>query len=573
MRRSIAAVLLLLSACRSAPTPAPAAVASTKSPTPVPAPHEGHEHSASSWTLEGLARGAVLLDTRGNVHRAVGTRSPEAQAFFDQGLALTYGFNHDEAARSFARAAALDPSCALCFWGAAYTLGPNYNIPMLPDRARAAWEALTEAQRAAPSAKPDEQALIAALAKRYPGPGYLEPAAMQPYNEAYAAAMRDVAARFPADDDIQALFAEALMNVNPWKLWTADGQPAAGTPEIVRTLETVLARSPSHAGANHYYIHAVEASTTPNRALPSADRLASLVPAAGHLVHMPAHIYQRVGRYADASASNRRALEVDGAYLRRVTPLGYYPMYTAHNAGFLAYSAAMEGRAEEALAAARQAASTMPRDLVCGMPGMDFFLSEPLFVLVRFGRWDEILREPAPDPTYRVLTALHHHARGMALAAQGKLDDARSEARAIHEVAAQLPPALLAGLNEGSMVLALAAKTVEARIAEAARDPGAIALWQDAVKLEDDLAYNEPADWFYPTRHYLGAALLDQGRATEAEIVYRADLVKNPSNGWALYGLARALAAQKKTTEQKATEAAFAHAFRAADVKLTRSAF
>jgi tetratricopeptide (TPR) repeat protein len=540
----------------------------------VSAPIEAHaEHAqAQGWTLTSLAQGATLLGNLGTVHRKVSTRSADAQKFFDPGLALTYGFNHDEAARSFARAAELDPSCALCFWGAAYTLGPNYNIPMLPERAQAAWDAVQAAQKNAPGASDVEQALIAALAKRYAGPTYVEPPAMQPFNEAFAKAMTEVSRRFPDDLDVRTLSAEALMNVNPWKLWTPAGEPAEGTLEIVAQLEAVLARDPKHAGANHYYIHAVEASKQPDKALPSADRLAQLVPGAGHLVHMPAHIYQRVGRYADASRANLAAVEADAAYLAKVKPPGYYPMYTAHNHGFLAYSAAMQGRSEASLSAARHSAEAMPRDLVCGMPGMDFFVSEPLLVLVRFGRWDDVLKEPAPDPKYKVLVALHQHARGMALAATGKTDEARAAAQQIRGVVAELPDDLLAGLNAGRLVLDLAATVVEARIAEATRAPDAVTLWKAAVALEDQLAYNEPADWFYPTRHYLGALLLDRGNAKEAEAVYREDLAHHPDNGWALFGLAKALGVQRKAA-QRETEQAFLRAWQDADVKLTRSAF
>jgi tetratricopeptide (TPR) repeat protein len=564
--------VLILTGCATTPT-APPSTPPVAVATVAPAAHE-HEHAADgAWTLPGLAQGAVLLGDLGTVHRGVTTSSPEAQAFFDQGLALTYGFNHDEAARSFARAAELDPSCALCFWGVTYTLGPNYNIPMLPERAQAAWQALVAAQRAAAKVTPVEQALIEALSKRHDGPSYVAPPAMQPFNVAYAEAMDAVAERFPDDLDVQVLSAEARMNVNPWKLWSAAGEPAEGTLAIVQRLESVLARAPTHAGANHYYIHAIEASKTPEKGVAAADRLPALVPGAGHLVHMPAHIYQRVGRYADASRANQRAVVADAAYLARMKPPGYYPMYTAHNHGFLAYSSAMQGNAAEAIAAARKSASTMPRELVCGMPGMDFFVAEPLLVLVRFGKWDELLREPAPEPKYQVLVALHHHARGMALAATGKLDEARAEASAIRAIASAIPDDMLAGLNAGRTVLDLAATVVEARIAEVARAPEAVSRWRAAVALEDQLAYNEPADWFYPTRHYLGAALLDLDRAAEAEAVYREDLTKNPHNGWALFGLERALGAQKKSKERKKVESEWVAAWKDADIKLTRSAF
>jgi tetratricopeptide (TPR) repeat protein len=581
MFRARAVVLLSLSsACAGAShrrSEAPAVQAAAVAPsTPelVAAPPPSHEHAElPSWTLESLASGAKRLDGMGKVHRVVTTQNAEAQAFFDQGLALTWGFNHDEAARSFTKAGLLDPSCALCFWGASYTMGPNYNVPMLPERAKAAWDALGRAQAAAPTASPVEQALIGALAKRYRGPEYLEPAAMAPLSLAYAEAMREVAEQFPKDLDVLALTAEAQMNVNPWRLWSLDGEPAEGTSAIVALLERVLKADPLHAGANHYYIHAVEASRTPQRALPSADRLGKLVPGAGHIVHMPAHIYQRVGRYESAAEVNRKAIQVDNAYLAQVTPPGYYPFYLSHNNGFLAFAASMAGRKQEALTASRDAAGTMPRDVVCGMPGMDFFLSEPLLVEVRFGLWEELMNEPMPDAKYQTLVALYHHGQGMALAARGKLDEAKARAAQIRALGAALPPEQLADLNIGRDVLEVAASVVEARVAELEKKPDAIAQWERAVALEDKLAYAEPADWFYPLRHYLGAALLDAGKPAEAEQVYRADLVRNPSNGWALFGLWKALEAQGKRGPAAQTQRAFEKAWSKADIQLTRSAF
>lgn len=538
-----------------------------------PMASSGTETPPGSRTLQGLAEGAVLFDDLGDHHREITTRSPEAQAFFDQGLRLTYGFNHDEAARSFARAAQLDPSCAMCFWGAAYTLGPNYNMPMLPDRAAAAWDALQRARAAAPGATAVEQALIDALSQRYAGPEHLDAEAMQPHVEAYAAAMRDVATRFPEDADVLALAAEAAMNVRPWNLWDRDGSPAPGTEAIVAMLERAIALDPDHPGAHHYYIHATEASRDPGRALPSAERLPGLMPGAGHTVHMPAHVYQRVGRYADASAANRAAIEADARYLARVTPPGYYPLYVAHNHGFLAYSASMEGRANESLAAAREAASTMPMDVVCGMPGMDFFMTEPLLVMVRFGRWDELLEEPEPPAQHAVHRAFWRHARGMALASRDRLDEARADLAELERIRAEIPEDLLTGLNEGRLVLELAAKILEARIAERAGEDS-IPLWEQAVALEDRLSYNEPADWFYPSRHYLGAALLDAGRARDAERVYREDLERNPENGWALFGLTRALRAQRGRARDAAEiEQRFRDAWARADIVLERSAF
>ncbi|HET9156887.1 MAG TPA: hypothetical protein VFN91_09495 [Myxococcaceae bacterium] len=520
-----------------------------------------------------LAKGAQLFDDLGTHSRPVGTASAEAQRYFDQGLRLSYGFNHDEATRSFARAAELDPGCAACLWGVAWTLGPNYNVPMLPDRAQAAWDALQAARERADRARPVEQALIVALATRYKGPQPVDPPSQQPMNEAFAAAMRDVARGHPDDDDVQVIFAESLMDVNPWHLWSLDGKPAPGTEEIVTTLETVLRRSSGHPGANHYYIHAVEASLQPDRAVPAAERLPGLMPAAGHIVHMPAHIFQRVGRYADASEANRRAVTADEAYLARTQPPGYYPMYLGHNHGFLAYSASMLGRSEESLRAARASTKAIPPEMLDMMPGMDFFASEPLLVMVRFGKWKEILAEPRPAEKYPTLTGLWLHARGMALASTGKTSEARATMRELRTLATKIPPDLVAGQNPASAMCRLGADAIEARIAERARSwKPAIAAWTRTVTQQDGFEYNEPADWFYPMRHYLGAALLDARKPKEAEAVFREDLRRNPGNGWALHGLATALAAQGKKEEAASTRAKFDEAWKQADITLTRTA-
>jgi tetratricopeptide (TPR) repeat protein len=534
-----------------------------------PAAPTGNAETGAPMTLEELAAGAVLLDGLGDHRRPVTTRSTEAQAFFDQGLALLYGFNHDEAARSFARAAAIDPSCAMCSWGAAITLGPNYNVPMLAERAGMAWEALQAAVAHAPGTTPAEQALIDALTRRYAGPEPRDPAAMQPLTLAYAEAMRSVAQRFPADMDVQVLFAEALMNQNPWKLWSLDGAPAPGTEEIVATLERVLATSPDHPGANHYYIHAVEASRSPERALPAAKRLPGLMPGAGHMVHMPAHIFQRVGLYAEASTRNREAVAADLAYMARVKPWGYYPMYLGHNYGFWAYSAAMEGRRAESLAAARASAKALPPEMLDMMPGMDFFTAEPLLAMVRFGEHDALLAEPRPDPRHVVLTGLWLHARGMALAAKARLDEAAQAQRELVQLAEAVGPELTAGNNRARDVLEVAARVLAARIAEREGHPETLAIWAEAVAMADELAYSEPADWFYPVRHYQGAALLQAGHYAAAEAVYRADLSHHPANGWALFGLARALKGQGKTRAARQAEAEFTRAWARADITLT----
>jgi tetratricopeptide (TPR) repeat protein len=392
-------------------------------------------------------------------------------------------------------------------------------------------------------------------------------------NEAFAAAMREVAKTYPDDDDVQVIFAESMMDVNPWHLWTLDGKAAPGTDEIVATLERVLSRSSRHPGANHYYIHAVEASTSPARAVPASERVPGLMPAAGHIVHMPAHIFQRVGRYADASEANRRAIRADEAYLGQTTPPGYYPMYLAHNHGFLAYSASMLGRSEESIRSARAAVKAVPPEMLDMMPGMDFFASEHLLAMVRFGRWKDLLAEPRPPEKYAVLTALWLHAQGMALASTGKTREAQAMMRELRTLATKVPPDLPAGQNPASSMCRLGADAIEARVAERARKwQQAIAAWQRAVIQEDGFAYSEPADWFYPMRHYLGAALLDAKKPKEAEAVFRQDLKQNPENGWALYGLSVSLAAQGKKDEATATRQRFEAVWKTADIKLTRAA-
>src|SRR3954471_20935005 len=384
---------------------------------PAAAQHDDHT-AAPPRTLADWAKGARLYDGLGNFHRAATTKSPEAQRYFDQGMRFVWAFNHDEATRSFARAAQIDPSCAACWWGVALTLGPNYNMPMMAEaRARAGWEAIAKARAAAPAASPVERALIEALAKRFLGPAPLDPSNSAAPLKAYVEAMRGVADRFPDDMDVRTLYAEALMNTNPWKLWNADGTPGPGTPDILAALRSVLARDPKHPGANHYWIHAVEASPHPEQAVPSAERLVGMMPAAGHLEHMPAHIMQRVGRYEEAAEANRKGAAADLAYLGATAPPDYYPMYLIHNFQFLAFAAAMEGRKAETIDALRKAKAAVPEAMMLAMPGLDWSVGYLYDGMVRFGMWDEILVEPAPNPKLAGLTAAWLQARATALAA------------------------------------------------------------------------------------------------------------------------------------------------------------
>ncbi|MBC7522692.1 MAG: hypothetical protein H7268_16570, partial [Sandarakinorhabdus sp.] len=490
-------------------------------------------------------------------------------------MRLLWAFNHDEATRSFARAAQTDPGCAMCFWGIALTLGPNYNMPAMADvRARVGWQALRRAQALAASAAPVDQALIAALARRFDADKGLDPSNSGPLLLAYANAMRGAAQRFPDDLDVQVMFAESLMNLNPWKLWNADGTAPPATQEIVATLHAVLARAPDHPGANHYYIHAVEASSDPGQALAAAGRVADAMPSAGHLVHMPSHIMHRVGRYEESAQANRLAAKADTAYYARTAAIDYYPMYSAHNYQFLAASAAMEGRGAEMQSALRDARKIFTDDMVAGMPGADWAIGFLYDGLIRFGRWDAMLAEPAPDQRLGGMVIAYHAGRAQALAALGRIPEARAELALAEAALGAMPAGALAGMNAGSPLYQIAVWRAKARIARAGGDKaGAVAALASAVAIEDGLSYNEPADEFFPTRHLLGAALLDARKPAEAEAVYREDLKRNPANGWALLGLALALEAQAKAPAAAAVRQQFTKAWANADTKIGASAF
>ncbi len=527
-------------------------------------------------TVGDWARGAMLFEGLGNVHRQITTSSAEAQKYFDQGLALMWAFNHDEATRSFAKAAQLDPKCASCFWGVSLTVGPNYNLPFLvEERAKVASDALANARENVSQASPVEKALITALVKRYPTARPLDPTTLRPVLIEYADAMRAVAVQFPQDYDVQTLYAEAMMNINAWKLWTQDGKPAAGTEQILVTLESVLAHDPAHPGANHYYVHAIEASPHPERAIAAAERLKTLMPAAGHLVHMPAHIMQRIGRYEDAAEANRRGAAADASYTQRTQPLDYYPvMYTAHNYQFLACSAAMEGRRVEAIAATESSRKAVSDAMLLTMPGTDWYIAESYTARVRFGLWDELLAMPAPNPKLSGLTGGFLYGRAVALAAKGRFDEARATLGELQTLAEKTPPDVPAGMNTVRDVLAVAIPIVQARIAAGERRAEEASSWlRQAVAAEDGLAYDEPRDWFFPARHLLGVQLMQAGKPNEAEKVYREDLQKNLANGWALYGLGAALKAQGKTAEAATVARQFDYAWKYADVTLTASAF
>ncbi len=520
---------------------------------------------------------APLFEGMGDFHFATSTRSRQAQRYVDQGMTLAYGFNHNEAARSFAEAARLDPSCALCFWGVALVLGPNINAPMDPAVADQAWAALAAATRLAPSGSERERAFIEALERRYAQEWLADRSGL---DREFADAMREVARRFPADDDALTLFAEALMDTMPWDYWRPDGSPKPETEEVLAALSTVLARNPRHPGANHFWIHAVEASRHPERGVEAADRLRDLVPGAGHLVHMPGHIYFRVGRYHDAVVANQKADAADDAYVTQCHAQGAYPLaYHPHNNHFLLAAAAMGGESAVALAAARKTAELVGGDHAHlhgekDFAALQYYGIAPYFALARFGRWQEILAEPEPAENLVFARGFWHFVRGLALVAGNELSAAERELAAVRAAAAdpRIEGWMFWGINHLSALLSVASEVLAGELAARRGDlDGAIAHLEKGVELEAGLRYDEPPPWYLPVRHVLGAVLLEGGRPAEAERVYRQDLEKLPANGWGLHGLAQSLRAQDRAVEAEAVETELRQAWRHADVQPTGS--
>jgi len=520
-----------------------------------------HVHSSSPVAGAPAAGGPQLggppplWRNLGTYSHPITTISPRSQAYFDQGLRLTYGFNHAEAQRSFREAARVDPSCAMCQWGIAITYGSNYNDPTNPDREQGALAAAQKAQALAARATPAERAAL---------------------DRAYADAMRDVAQRFPDDLEAGTFYADAMMNLRPWNLWTPEGQPQPGTEEILRALEGVLARNPNHPGALHLYIHAVEASQEPGRAIGAADRLRGLMPGAGHLVHMPSHIYLRVGRYDESVTANVRAAEADRAYFKEGMPSPIYRgMYYPHNLDFIWHAASMDGRSAETLKAARNFAGEAPLEMVRQMSDMETAPVAPLFALARFGRWEEILREPAPPADLPYWRGAWHYARGLAFAATGRPGEAQRELAALQTVRDGVPAErTLAGFFKTREMLTLAVEVLSGELAARRREwDAAIRHLAEAARIQDGHWFTEPPPWYFPVRQSLGAILVSAGRPAEAESVYREDLRRNPENGWSLFGLAQALRAQGKTDEAVTTDARYRRAWARSDVTLTASRF
>jgi tetratricopeptide (TPR) repeat protein len=521
-------------------------------------PHDAHSAAGGRTTL---------LGNLGSFHRAI-TASAEAQKFFDEGLTLLYGFNHEEAFRSFQRAAALDATAPMPHWGMSLALGTNYNDTATPDRVKQAYTHLTHAQDRASRGNPVEQAFIDALAKRYvatPDDG------KQPEREqAYATAMGQVAKQFPDDLDAATLYAESMMNLRPWKLYTFHGDPEPGTEEIVATLERVLARDPNHPGANHYLIHAVEASRTPERAVPAATRLGTLVPGAGHLVHMPAHIWIRTGDYRAAAQANVVAAAIDEKYVQATGAKGFYPtIYYGHNVQFESAAAMYAGNLAQARAAGAKIAKLVD-PMASEMAMLQPFAMQDLLALVRFEQWGEVLKHPAPAAGRDLQAAVYHHARGAAFAAKSQIADAEKELTALKAAAFRVPKeTMYSTINPATLLLDVALFDLVARLADARRDANlSVAAWQRAVAAEDMVGYGEPPDWLFPTREGLGAALLRANRAAEAEKVYRQDLDHNRLNPRSLFGLWKALERQKKTDEAATVKAQFDKAWAGADAAI-----
>ena len=499
----------------------------------------------------------------------VTTSSDQAQLFINQGVNLSYGFNHAESGRSFREAARLDPDCPMAYWGQALVLGPNINAPMDPEAEPNAYEIAQKAVALRGKASGKEKALIQALATRYTG----DPDDRAAGDRAYAESMRKVAARFPDDLDIATLYAESMMDLRPWDYWMPDGTPYAGTEEIIALLESVMERNPKHPGALHLYIHLIEPTDQPERAEKAADALAPLAPGAGHLVHMPSHIYQRIGRFADAAAANERAVLADEDYITQCRAQGLYPMgYYPHNIHFLWFAATAEGRSQVAIESAHKVAAQISDEVLTEMPMLVGFRVVPYWALARFGKWEQVLDLPAP-PEDPFLTGAWHYVRGLAHVGMGDLPAAQRALGEVRRIATD--PALdyvMFSPNTAARIFAVAPDVLAGELAAARGEyDRAIAHFDRAVRLEDGLVYTEPTEWHYPPRHALGAVLLEAGRPAEAETVYWDDLEKFPENGWALFGLSKALRAQGKDEQADLIQARFHKIWARADVALTAS--
>jgi tetratricopeptide (TPR) repeat protein len=528
-----------------------------------------------AFTPAGAQSTATLIEGLGNHHHPITTSSAEAQKFFDQGLILTFGFNHAEAIESFEKAHELDPRSPMPLWGKALALGPNYNIDIDPAREKLAHEAIEAARKLAANAPEIERAYVEAMAVRYTDE---ESPDLKQLARDYAKAMGELSRRFPDDLDAATLHAESLMNLRPWQLWSLDHEPAEGTLEIVRILESVLARDPIHPGANHLYIHAVEASAHPEWALPSANRLADITPAAGHLVHMPSHIYMLVGDYEAAARLNKVAAHTDHQYIEKEQVKGVYPMlYYHHNVHFNAAANIMLGRHSEAKEAANQLSKSVAHH-AGDIPEMKVFITEyfgpyPLFVALRFQDWQTVLNMAKPSADLPISNGFRHYARGVAFTRMGDMEKAKAEREELAKVRQSITESHMYGLNQGSLILDIALAVLDGRMAAEKGDrKEAIRQFETAVALQDTVSYNEPSDWYYPVRESLGAMLLLDGQAQKAEEVFRADLKKTRRNARSLFGLWHALTEQGKGTDAELVKRMYEKEWRGSEVKLALEA-
>ena len=535
----------------------------------------GHVHYTKSDDQEKPGPGGVLaprLQKLGNHQFPVTTANKDAQLFMNQGLNLAYAFNHAEAGRAFREAARLDPNLAMAYWGQALVLGPNINAPMDPNAEPQALELVKKAVSLKSKASAREQAYIDALVERYSG----NATDRHERDRAYAAAMRKLQQSLPDDLDAATMYAESVMDTRPWGYWTRDGQPYEGIDEVVSVIEKVIEKNPQHPGALHLYIHLMEATEKVDKAEAAADRLQTLMPAAGHMVHMPAHIYQRVGRYADAARSNELAIAADEDYITQCQAQGLYPMgYYPHNIHFLWFAATADGRSKLAIESARKAASKVPDEALQQVPLMAIFRVVPYYALTRFGKWDEMLREPEPPAFSPYARGIWRYARGLSFLGKGQTDRAEQELAEIKKILTDktLDQPLFSP-NTGLAVLSIAPEVLAGQIDAAKKNyDGAISHLERAVRLEDALVYTEPAEWHYPPRQALGAVLLEAKRPAEAETVYWADLKRNRNNGWSLYGLMKALQAQNKAADAALVEARFKKAWERADITISDSRF
>jgi tetratricopeptide (TPR) repeat protein len=575
LNRLVLSAVAIVLAWASGPMPSLRAQAQVPAQTQLPqtptAPQHKHYEAPpdNGQALDPSKPVAPRLQNLG-VHKfPVTTAVPRAQLFISQGVNLAWAFNHAEAARSFSEATRLDPGNPMAYWGHALVLGPNINASMEAADEPKALELVKKAQSLAAKATPRERAYITAVAARYTG----KPEDRNTANRAFSDAMRTVVNAFPADLDARAILAESLMNLRPWNYWTPDGVPYAETREVITALEYILKRNPNHPGALHLWIHLWEPTDTPERAEAEADRLLTLMPGAGHIVHMPAHIFQRVGRYADVIKANELAAKADEDYITQCRAQGIYPLvYYPHNLHFIWMGAAASGRGTLAVESARKLAGSVPAEALSTVPILQGFLVVPYWAMVRFGQWDAILADKGPAFATPYTRGAFSYARAMALVAKDRLPDAEQELARLREFAND--PAIKGpttfSANTGVAILRIAPEVVAGELAARRKDwDRALLHLERAVRFEDALTYQEPADWHAPVRQTLGAVLLEAGRADEAEAVFWEDLKKNPENGWALFGLAQAQEAQGKKDQAAATRARFAKAFADADVKLT----